>query len=701
MKKSSGAVKVLAASFLFLSSTGFLAAQGEGGTPPKSLLPEAVIEALIAEVSGEAALQNEILLTGVNRNRLPEEYVNGYFETDFILRRLKEYGVTDSRIIDLPGRAKTTWDAESAELWLLTPERRKLADLRDIAATLASGSATTDTRAEIVYVGPGNNERYYQGKDVAGKILLVSGPPEMPRRIGVEKHGALGLVSFAGIHPDLDSADVLWGSIRPGEKDKLTFAFMIPPRLGHELRRSLERGTKLEVRAVCRTQQVPYKDEMVEGLIPGAELPQEELVLSAHLFEGYAKQGANDDASGCVVLLETARALKRLVDTGRIPPLKRSVRLLFVPEISGTIGYLRKFPDRAARLFAGINEDMVGEGLIKNNAYFVMKRTPDSLPSYLNDVLAALIEWLGETQKQTIEHGDMLMPVVSPMGSRDPFYYSIDDYVGMSDHMVYDDGGVRVPAVMLNIWPDLWYHTSGDTPDKSDSTQLKRSAFLSAAAAVFLAGAGPEETLKMLHETSVRAAGRLAREERRAESLIVEARPELLPEAYKEAQNIVDQGSRREALALASTERFVRGEAALAAHSAALQANIAKLRAALTAQLNETYRFACLKAQVKPVLPVQTRDEARLAGVLPVRTAKMTGYFDSFEFYERFKDSKIMPSFESEGVDFEIRNFIDGRRSILDIRNAVSAELGPVKLSDVEAYLRLLADAGYIELKKK
>ncbi len=676
-------------------------AQEERGTVPRTLLSPKLINAVINEVSGDIALQNETLLTAVNRNRLPEEYAQGYFETAFILKKLQEYGITDSRIVELPAARKTTWDAESAELWILGPASRKLADLRDIPPTLASGSSTSDVSAELVYVGQGNNERYFQDKDVKGKILLASGSPEMARRIGVEKHGALGIVSYAATHADFDPTEVLWSSIRPGEKDKPTFAFMIQPRLGEELRRSLERGEKVEVRAVCKAQQVPYREEMVEGLIRGKELPDEELVFSAHLFEGFAKQGANDDVSGCVAILETARALKALVDSGKIPPLKHSVRFLFVPEISGTIAYIQKFPAVSARFFADINEDMVGEALAKHNAFFVMKRTPASLPTCLNDVMAALIEWVGATQKDTIENGSAMVPIVSPTGTRDPFHYSIDEYYSGSDHLVFNDGGVRVPAVMLNVWPDQWYHTSGDTPDKSDSTQLKRAAFLGTAAAVLLAVAGREEAETMLAETTGRAARRLAADASKAESLVAEAKVLDLSEAYRDARNIVTQAGLREQEAVRSVDFYIRKDAPLAARSAALRANLDKLKAAFLERVEQAYEFACLRAGVKPQKPVATAEESRLARLVPVRTDKMRSFFNDGDFYGQVKDPKTLPVFKHYETAYELRNFIDDRRSILDIRNAVSAEIAPVSLKDVEAYVNALVSAGYVELKKK
>jgi hypothetical protein len=54
----------------------------------------------------------------------------------------------------------------------------------------------------------------------------------------------------------------------------------------------------------------------------------------------------------------------------------------------------------------------------------------------------------------------------------------------------------------------------------------------------------------------------------------------------------------------------------------------------------------------------------------------------------------------SELENFEIGAFIDGKRSVLEIRNAVSAECGPVKLADVIDYVNKLEGAGVIVLKR-
>ena len=182
-------------------------------TVPPTILPLSVLLSIINETSGDLAFQNEVFLAGVYRNRKAEEYAQGFFEPRFLIDKLKEYGIPDCRIIDLPTRSPQTWDAVRGELWITKPTLRKIADLKEIAASLCSGSAAMDVSGPLVYVGPGNQDRYYEGKDVKGKIVLVNGSPGGAQRIAVEKLGALAVVAYSASHPEFDPDEVGWSSI--------------------------------------------------------------------------------------------------------------------------------------------------------------------------------------------------------------------------------------------------------------------------------------------------------------------------------------------------------------------------------------------------------------------------------------------------------------------------------------------------------
>jgi hypothetical protein len=53
-----------------------------------------------------------------------------------------------------------------------------------------------------------------------------------------------------------------------------------------------------------------------------------------------------------------------------------------------------------------------------------------------------------------------------------------------------------------------------------------------------------------------------------------------------------------------------------------------------------------------------------------------------------------------EDVAYEIVNFIDGTRTVNDIRDAVSAEFEPIDVKVVAEYLELLARIGAITLAR-
>jgi len=686
---------LLAAAILAVSA----AAQPAEGVP-KTLLPLSLLKEIIHEASGDLAFQNEMAISGVYRNRLPEEYAKGYFETEFVLSKLKEYGIKECRIIDLPTRGPLTWDAEMGELWIVSPEKRKIADLKEVGASLCSGSATLDLTGELVYVGQGTTDAHYAGKDVKGKFVLVNGSPGRAQRIAVDKLGALGVIGWSASHPEFDPDEVGWNSISSTGGMKPTLGFTVSTRQGNDLRDMLERGQKIVVRGVAKTQMVPYKEQMVEAVIRGAEYPSEELVFTAHLFEGFAKQGANDNISGCVSILETARVLRKLMDDGKIPPLKRTVRFLFIPEISGSQAYLRMFPETAGRFFANINQDMVGEGLIKNQSVFELVQSPATIPSYFNDVMRAYYEWVGTTQRNN-ERTEAYLPIWSPNGSRDPFYYVIDPYSGGSDHVVFVGSGLGIPAVMMIVWPDQWYHTNRDTVDKSDPTQFKRVVFIGAAAAITMAGAGPAEVERMIPEVAMRCYERIGQAKARTVRLVQEAAKERLADAYREADNALNQAFLRQEDTLNSIRFFSRGDAGLEALLKAQVKAIDDMRLPADAELSQIYQARCRKEKIVPIRITLSAEEIRLGKLVPVRTEKMKAAFDSQEFAARRSEAKDLPAYQLGAAETALRNLIDGKRSELQLRNAAAAETPGVTLQNVENYFKTLEKLGYVTITRR
>jgi len=89
-----------------------------------------------------------------------------------------------------------------------------------------------------------------------------------------------------------------------------------------------------------------------------------------------------------------------------------------------------------------------------------------------------------------------------------------------------------------------------------------------------------------------------------------------------------------------------------------------------------------------------------LSRVVPVRKS-ITSDDDPWAVMIRLREMNLQFSPLVYRAEFELRNFIDGKKSILDIRNAASAEYEPLPLLDVEKYFLALEKAGVAELKKR
>ena len=165
--------------------------------------------------------------------------------------------------------------------------------------------------------------------------------------------------------------------------DGLTFGFNLNFRQGQRLKGLLEAGQTVELEAKIEGRGIEFGSlDVVVTLIPGMEKPEEELLFIAHLDN--PKYSANDNASGSAAILDIARALKSLIDQGRLPPPKRSIRFLWVPGMYGTMAYIDahpeiKGPGLEGKVLGGLNLDMVGEKQELLHSRLHSTRTPESL----------------------------------------------------------------------------------------------------------------------------------------------------------------------------------------------------------------------------------------------------------------------------------------------------------------------------------
>jgi aminopeptidase YwaD len=433
------------------------------------------------------------------------------------------------------------------------------------------------------------------------------------------------------------------------------------------------------------------------------------VIFSAHLFEGYVKQGGNDNISGCAALVEMARTLKTLIDEGRIPRPRRTIRFLMGPEFSGTGPWVKANKQLMEKTLCNINLDMVGEWLSMNQAFMCLMRTTFGNPHYINDVMENYYRFVGESNRERIQNRSNfdLVPlrIVSPTGADEPFYYSIETHYGASDHEVFNDWSVQVPGVMMIAWPDRWYHTSGDHVDKADPTQMKRVSIIGAAAAYTIASADDDMAIKIASEIGSNGSRRLGHQMVRGLEEMNDATAATLTEAYKTARAYIEASLVNEKDTLATVSQLATDAKRVGDHIAALQKTIDQLGAAHLSAIDVHMRAVARRLDTAPVAPKLTELELKASRLVPRQTARVKegGYRGWQEILNKVpqevRDKYPVDRTVNTG---ELQRLVNGRNSALDMKKMLDTQFRTkADLQQVLNYLDLLAAAGLIEKESR
>jgi len=663
-----------------------------------TLLPKAAMSEIVGETSGETAWHAIMETGGYDRDRSEQEFATTFREAQFYLDKAKEYGLKGAEIVRFPGGP--SWDAVKGELWEVTPNRQKIASYMDSAAMLATGSTNADVTAELMWVGAGRLEDL-QGKDVTGKVVVTDGNVGAVHRLACLDKGAAGVLSVMNSpRPLFDPLQMAWASVGGDASRPAKFAFQVPPREGELIKRRLVSGQKITVRAQVAAEMRKTELQDVVWHIPGTDPAAGEVILSAHLFEGYVKMGGNDDISGCAVLLEVARALNTLIAEGRLPQPRRTIRFLIGPEFSGTGPWVKANKALMEKTLCNINLDMVGLWLSRSQSFMCLMRTTFGNPHYINDVMENYYRYVGEGSRERIPGNAPALRIVAPTGADEPFYYNIETHYGASDHEVFNDWGVQVPGIMMIDWPDRWYHTSGDHVDKTDPTQLKRVSIIAAAAAYTIAGADDQMAIRIASETASNATRRLGHQLARGLVEVDAAGAENLAAAYKSARTYLDGTALNEKDTLETVNELASDRKQVADHVAALQKTVDQLHASQAAALDAHVRAAATRLKV--AMPSLTPGplELQASKLVPRPTAKVTanGYQGYREFITQVP-AEQRAKLPTGRVDTgELQRLVNGRHSVLDMKKMLDtqAQVGS-DLQHVMNHIDVLALAGLVE----
>jgi aminopeptidase YwaD len=670
--------RILVSGILFCALAGAATAQ----KPP--LLPEKDVAALAQELSGETAKRN---LEGITRNHRQRGSKGFHAAAELVAERARAYGLSDVAILEFPAdgkifygtqRSRPAWDAESAELWELRKDENGwqaaalLGSYEAMPITLAEDSESADVTADLVDAGNGTKESDYDGKDVRGKIVLAAAQPGAVQDLAVGRFGAAGIVSYAQNQKTAwwgeDENLVRWGHLETFSANK-TFGFMVSLKTARAMRERMARGEKIRLHAVVKAGQHAGNYEVVTATIPGADpkLKEEEVAFSCHL--DHQRPGANDNASGCVTILEVARTLQKLISNGTLARPARTIRFVWPPEIEGTLALLNGKPEFAQRIKAVIHMDMVGGGP-ETKAVFHVTRGPMSLPSFVHDVAWAFAEFVNEQSYKFAATGRAEYPFVAPEGGKEPLRAEFSPYSMGSDHDVYQDSSFKIPAIYLNDWPDRYIHTNFDTAANIDPTKLKRAGFIGAASGYYLAQF-TEKDEQVAYAVISKNYDLAALRERRSLELPADE------------ANVIHRGF------------VVHMESArLSIFSFHQDAQRIKdvphishdFSAGSPPKPKTVEGLLVFKRRAGPKGPLAVfgydyfADHAKAAGVAAPKLVTYEGLWGAGEEYA-----------------YEVLNFADGKGNGQQIRDSVSAECGPVPLELVVEYLRALEKIGVVE----
>ncbi len=435
------------------------------------LLPDEMIESVVDTISGWLAKDYVANISRFHRIQASPgllealEYVKGEVErvsdakTEMHLFTAKGEG-SISRWEQVYG-----WSPKSGRLQLIEPEKKTLADFTVEPISLVAHSKDVDVEAEVVFIGKGVRPSDYEGKDVKGKVVLTTTRASIVHRIACVEQGAIGLMTFIPPSGKDEIADIRrYEAIWPdaGKAGDATFGFALTQADGLKIMNWLEEGKKVKVRAKVEASLGENKQGVLSALLEGKDTSKEIWVIS-HICHPHP--GANDNASGSAALLESLRTISTLVRDGIIEQPDYSIRFIWMPEWMGTIEYIDKEKDALSRCKFVINADMVGADPCKSGSMMNLFRTPYSLPSTLNNVVS---HWMCVESDRGHD--------ASKGGTMAPLSWRYLPYSAGSDHFMFTDRTVGIPAIMLNQFPDKFYHTSEDTVDKIDVGQMARTA---------------------------------------------------------------------------------------------------------------------------------------------------------------------------------------------------------------------------------
>jgi hypothetical protein len=638
--------------------------------------PNPSLDAVIREVRGVYESEQAMrIMRDVYANDRFFTFPKFHATAEYLEKQMRQMGLQDVELVEAPADGVSqvgywtmplAWDVKTARLEIMNdgiPEdSRVLADFEKTPTSLGMWSGATAPEgitAEVVWVSKvdvGNLAKL----DLRGKLALTEENPANIKWLLV-KAGALGAVNTFTENPSLAGGrqwinawgDDGWAFTR---RSAPLLCFSITPRQTALVRKLLEKGP-VRVRARVDSHTYAGTYPYVTGVLKGSGT--EEVLTLGHTSE----QGAQDNATGVAATLQAMNTLKRLIAQGRLPKPKRSIRVLSMGEMYGSMHYVTHNPARVRRTVAAMCVDTPAASYDLAGTEYTFYMNPHVAKDFTDAfILKVASEYLPKVHR----------PWHEKEFTTGTDTYLAEPMVGIPTVWGYSGSGVET------------HHNSADTPDRVDPRSLRDISTIDAAFLYFIANAGEAEALWLARLSESRGYGEILKavspfldpiaSTENADKLIAPAREKI---AYS-----VD----RESQAVSSVLRLVP------------EARRAELRGALAPMLDglrnfgerQAARIQAVGGDVAAAGPPSTRSEASKIVVKRKRFGTLPLDDMPHEQWHGY------PSGAWAAVPTIALYWCDGHRSLAEVIRLTRLELGPTEF-DFVGYFRFLRDHGYVE----
>ncbi|MDQ3070634.1 MAG: M28 family peptidase [Acidobacteriota bacterium] len=207
----------------------------------------------------------------------------------------------------------------------------------------------------------------------AGAVLYTPGPVGRAyQAIAKSPHRPIAIVTSAP-HQAGKYMEAARLSALAAREDNPIAAFAVGYLDGETLRAAAARGLQADVALVSNTRKAPVKT--VAATIAGAD-PSKYWLICAHGDSDSGGPGADDNASGEATVMEIARVMKALADTGQFKP-KHSIKfVIWGSEYHSARAWIEREGPALSALQGVLNFDETGTGAEREAIYFESNDVP-------------------------------------------------------------------------------------------------------------------------------------------------------------------------------------------------------------------------------------------------------------------------------------------------------------------------------------